>query len=197
MLDSGSALALAKTPGSSGIPSSALAQRRDSLSTPLLGFHSPSRYDPNLPAFTTCHQGRSRRLLSWGFLPLQRSRKRESTSASVTTGHPARSEELPGALLAPCKHGTPLEPGIYRRFPPRRLRGRSQAFPASQRSSSSRVPPTIFRWVALLGFRPPGVYTSHEAPAARHCWHTLLTFFPPGALPLFLGRGSVGIAGCT
>jgi len=110
---------------------------------------------------------------------------------------PSSTGRAPRPFPSPCKHGPVVGPGIHWWLPTHQLRSRSQVFPTSQRPSSSRLRPTIFRWVALVGLRPPGGYTFHEAPTARRRRHTLLTFFPTGALPLFLGRGSIGHASRT
>lgn len=57
------------------LASFAATQRRDSLGPPLLGFNSPSQYVHNLR-----RRPLGQRHLSWGFFPLQCSRKKESTS---------------------------------------------------------------------------------------------------------------------
>lgn len=43
-------------------------------------------------------------------------------------------------------------------------------------ASSSLYPPTIFRWVTLMGFGPPGVFSSLADSTARRCRHAFLTF---------------------
>jgi len=101
--------------GPAGLPSSARVQRRDSLNNPLVGFSSPSRPIPSHSA-----TGISAGSTSLGVLvPLQRFRRRESTSARSSCD--ARSG-FPGVTRVVC-----------RRVPPRRLRCRSQVFPTSQR----------------------------------------------------------------
>jgi hypothetical protein len=93
--------------------------------------------------------------------PLQRSRRRESTSRR---GCPLRAPWL-------CQ-------GVRQQVPTCQLRCRSQVFPTSQRSSSSPRRPAIFRRVAFVGFRPSGNSSFHEASTTRRRRHALLTFFP-------------------
>jgi hypothetical protein len=127
--------------GSSGIPVLGLAQRCDSLGNPLLGFGSSTRCCPPSPPPIS----RSEAPLL-GFRPLQRSRRRESTSPPV-------------ARLAPR-----FDPGPCRRVPPRRLRCRSQVFATSQRLLPlSALPPFSGRWRSwgspyrgLILMRSPG-----------------------------------------
>jgi hypothetical protein len=73
--------------------------------------------------------------------PLQRSRRRESTSQA---GFPARAPWW-------CQ-------GVRQRVPPRQLRCRSQVFPTSQRRCSSPRRPAIFRRVTFVGFCPSGIF---------------------------------------
>jgi hypothetical protein len=93
--------------------------------------------------------------------PLQRSRRRESTSRS---GCPARAPWL-------CQ-------GVRQQIPLCRLRCRSQVFPTSQRTFSSPRRPAIFRRVAFVGFRASGSCSFHESPTTRRRRHALLTFLP-------------------
>lgn len=52
--------------------------------------------------------------------------------------------------------------------------------------------PTIFRWVTLVGFYPSRVCAFSAAPAARHCWHPLLTLLPRDCASPILGGGVSG-----
>jgi len=98
------------------------------------------------PSFTASSQRPrprplDRRHLSWGFSPLQRIGRRESTARRFPDGHPGF-------------------PGLHRRVPPRQLRCRSQAFSTSQRLLPPlAVLPFSDRWRSwgstLQGFIPP------------------------------------------
>ena len=80
----------------SGVPSSALAQRRDSLDDPLLAFGPPTRYVPAVPPAVS-----RRRAPLLGFLPLQRSRRRESTPPRIAPrSSPVPRDPRPGPTLA-------------------------------------------------------------------------------------------------
>jgi hypothetical protein len=124
--------------GPPGVSSSVLAQGRDSLNVPLLRFDPPTRFSLSPPS---------------GFRPEGNSHGVPSpTALQVARVHvPSRMKEPPKRryfrVRLPGRY-----PGICRRFPHRRLRSRSQVFPTSQRPSSSRHRPTIFRWMALMGF---------------------------------------------
>lgn len=92
------------------------------------------------------------------FLPLQRSRRRESTS---------RSRLRPRAPWW-CQ-------GVRRRVPTRRLRCRSQVFSTSQQLVlPSALPP--FQTGGAPGVLPSGIWSFREAPAARRRRHALVTF---------------------
>jgi len=98
------------------------------MSDPLLGFGPPLRYVPKSPpeASRLGH-------LSWGSLPLQRMRRRESTAR--------RTDGLPGC------------PGFRRQsHPPATVP--LTGFRSPSAASSSLRRPAIFRRVALLGFSP-------------------------------------------
>jgi hypothetical protein len=163
-------LSARRTHGPSGISSSAPAQRRDSLSNPLLGFDSPTRPVPTSPP--TASRPRAPLL---GFC----------------RPYNARGEESP-RLVPVAQTSSPVVPGIRRQFPGCRLRCRSQAFPASQRPSSSLRPPAIFRRVAFLGFGSTGCCSFRETPGARRHRCALLPFFPRIALSPFLGGDNRG-----
>lgn len=127
-----------------------------------MGFDSPSRYVPK-------HRPTALQLMG--------------TSLGVPVPFNAHGGESPRLAGHPVE--PPGFPGSCQLVPPSRLRCRSQAFPTSQRL----VPPSAllpcFRQVALVGFHPPGDCSSHEALAARHRQHALLTFLPAGcARPL-------------
>jgi hypothetical protein len=105
-------------------------------------------------------------------------------------GHLSWGSNAPTALWEKGVHGSPVArssapvlPGLCWRVPPRRLRCRSQVFSTSQRPCSSLRRPAIFRQVALLGLRPPGVCSCHAAPTTRRRRHALLTFLPLAGLP--------------
>jgi hypothetical protein len=70
--------------------------------------------------------------------------------------------------------------GFANKFPPCRLRCRSQVFPTSQRSSSSPHRPAIFRRVAFMGLRPSGNFLprSLDDSSPPTC--------PPDVLPIEL-----------
>jgi hypothetical protein len=107
----------------SGVPVLGRAQRCDSLGNPLLGFASPTRCCPSSPPPIS----RSEAPLL-GFLPLQRSRRRESTSRRFPGGLPGLTQVVAGG-------------------PTRRLRCRSQVFPTSQRLLPlSAAPPFSDGW---------------------------------------------------
>jgi hypothetical protein len=98
---------------------------RYSLSCPCprtrLPGHSSRGIQPSFTVYTRNIRSAPRgpEPLSWGFVPLQRIKQRESTSAPFDRfGCPARSED---------------RVGVHRRVPPRQLRCRSQAFSTSQR----------------------------------------------------------------
>jgi hypothetical protein len=96
--------------------------------------------------------------LSWGFLPLQRTRRRKSTVRPV------------------AQPDLPVLPGFCQRVPPHWLRYRSQVFPTSQRFLPSfTVLPFSGRWRSwgspyrdLLLSRSPG------SSSRRHALLTLL-----------------------
>jgi hypothetical protein len=100
------------------------------------------------------HRSLDRRHLSWGFTPLQRSRRRESTSRPVARWAPRF-----------CR-------GVRRRIPIRRLRRRSQVFPTSQRLVPlPAVPPFSDGWRSwgspFRGFilpQSPDDFSSPEYP---------------------------------
>jgi len=121
-----------------------------------MGLRSPSRHHPRSSPPTS----RSEAPLL-GFVCPFNARGRESP----------RPDQLPG-------RASPVGPGIRRRVPTRRLRCRSQAFPAPQRPCSSLRRPAIFRRVAFLGFRTPGIYSNHKAPTTRRRRRALLTLLP-------------------
>ncbi len=77
--------------------------------------------------------------------------------------------------------------GVCPRVPPRRLRCRSQVFPTSQRPSSSPHRPTIFRWVAFMGFALQGVVPSTKPRRLVAVRPTLLTLLPRADRSPFLG----------
>jgi len=106
--------------------------------------------------------------------PFSAYRRKESTALPVSSVARLHRKSTP----------TIFEPGFRQQIPLCQLRYRSQVFSTSQRRSSSDLRPTIFGWVALLGLRPPGDYPFYKALTARHRQHTLLTLFPPVALPL-------------
>ena len=122
------------------------------------------------PSYTVCPEASANGLSTKGTSlgvpsPLQRSRRRESTSRPV------------------ARPGSPgVTQGIRQRVPPRQLRCRSQVFPTSQRTCSSPRPPAIFRQVALMGLCPSGDCSFFAAPATRRHRHTLLAFLPRIAL---------------
>jgi hypothetical protein len=156
LLAPGSAFAFSEHMAS-GFPSLARAQRSDSLDLPLLGFDPPPRCFPKSPPSTS----RSRAPLL-GFQPLQRL---WVTRVHVLAGCPAWH---PRRFLAENSLAGPTPPVTVP------LTG----FPNLSAVSSSPRLPAIFRQVALLGFRPTGVCSFHEAPTAHRHRRTLLTFFP-------------------
>jgi hypothetical protein len=138
------ALALAAR-GPSGIPSSIRAQRRDSLNDPLVGFSSSSRCYPKSPP--TVSRPKAPLL---GFRSLQRMKeKRVHVQRCLATLRqpPGR---YPGSV--------PAGPNLPVTVP---LTG----FLNLSATSSSLHRPTIFRWVALVGFTLQGV-----VPLAKPRW---------------------------
>jgi len=148
------------------------------------GVRLPSTVCPEAPRSRLPSQGKASKATLLGFAAPTAHTGNKSPRLVRLPRLPGSTRRAPRPFPDPCKHGPVVGPGIRRRFPTRQLRSRSQAFPTSQRLSSSRLRPTIFRWVALMGLRPPGDCTFHEAPTARHRRPTLLTLFPAGALPL-------------
>jgi hypothetical protein len=156
----GMVLTLAERPSLSGLPAAAHVRRSDSSNIPLLGFGPPPRYVP-----LARPRPRDRRHLSWGFLPLQRIKKRESTSQPVARpGAPAMHRES-----ADRSHS--IGYGVARRF--------SQ--PLGDLLPPSTGPPFSGRWRSWgLPFRG---LSSRAAPATRRRRHAFLTFFLSVALP--------------
>jgi hypothetical protein len=149
-------------PGLSGVPSSVRAQKRDPLSVPLVRFDPPLRYVPATPVRSLSGHGQ----LSWALFPLQRIQE-------------ARVHVPPASCRAPL----PRPEGLGRfhsRFPHRLLRGRSQVFSTSQRLYSSHHHPPIFRQVALMGLRSPGVYSPCVASSNSSPPEYPLGIFPFG-----------------
>jgi hypothetical protein len=103
--------------------------------------------------------------LSWGLLPLQRIRKRESTSRPV------------------ARPGSPVLPGYRLQVPPCRLRRRSQVLSTSQRLLPPSAVLPCFRQVALVGFALQGFAPLAKTREALHSRRALLTFLPLVALP--------------
>jgi len=105
--------------------------------------------------------------LSWGFVPLQRSRWREPTSRLVAQVEPPG---CPGS----ADESHPAGYGAAHRF--------SQPL-----SGFLRSPPSChFQAGGALGVRPSGVSSPHAAPETRRHRRTLLTFIPadwPGSRP--------------
>jgi hypothetical protein len=127
-----------------------------------MGLDSPPRCFPKSPPTSSSDEGTSpgvsRPFSAWG-------------------GRNSRPTRLP--VQAPRG----LSPGFHRRVPPRRLRRRSQAFPASQRLLvPSAVLPFSGRW---RSWGPPsrGLFPPHS-PGGSSPTAALLTFLPPAALPL-------------
>jgi len=112
-----------------------------------------------------------RRHLSWGFVPLQRTRRKESTSRPV-----ARPS-------SPVARDPPTAPTLPTTVPLAGFLNLSAALSSLRR-------PAIFRQVALLGFCPPGVRSSRADPMARRHRRAFLTFLLPVALPSVLGEGT-------
>jgi hypothetical protein len=109
----------------------------------------------------------------------------------------------PSTLAEERAHGSPVTwssspvlPGLRWLVPPSQLRCHSQVFTTSQWLLSLSTLLPCFRQVALLGFCPSGVCSSHEAPAAPRRWHALLTFLPTGCACSILGRSSIGRTCC-
>lgn len=159
----GAALALAAR-DPSGVPASDRTPGRDSWGVPLMGFDPPSRLHPKSPP---CASRRPAPLV--GF--------RAPTTLAVSLVHgPSSLRALAGASLLWAPRSFPRESAGG---PTRRLRCRSQVFPTSQRPSSVRDPPTIFRWVAFWGFHPSGVCSSLAGSTTRRRRHALVTLLPP------------------
>lgn len=162
---SGLVLALAKTPGLSGIPAAALAQGSDSLNYPLLGFGPPTRYVPQ-----------SRPLVSppraplLGFLAPS---AHWGEGVHVPAGYPAQP---PGFC-----------PGIRQQVPSCQLRCRPQVFATSRRLlPPSAGPPFSGRWRSW-GFPFRGSFL------ARSPGSSSLPACPPDVSPA--GRASPVLGG--
>jgi len=157
-----------------GISSSARARGCESSSFPLVRFDPPLRLVPE-----TSVPGLSTRDNSHGIsCPFSAYRQRESTSFRLT-GRP------------PCL-GPKASPGLYRQVPFCQLRCRSQAFSASQRPCSSRRHPALFRQVALMGLRPPGIFPSPEASDGSSLPEYPLDVAPAGCAAPVLGWSAFG-----
>jgi hypothetical protein len=102
-----------------------------------------------------------RRHLSWGFVPLQRSREEESTSVRFPGSAASALPRFSTGRSHPAGYGVAL------RF--------SQ--PLGDLVPLPTVPP-CFRRVALLGLCPSGVRSCFAAPATRRRRRPLLTFLP-------------------
>jgi len=162
-------LSVRRTHGSSGIPSSAHAQGRDSLNNPLVGFDSSVRPYPMSPPVTS----RSKAPLLRFCRPYSVHRRRKSTS-----------RQLPGRAPRFCRESiSRSHPADY---------GAALGFLNLSAVSSSPPRPAIFRQVTLVGFGPTGNYSIHETPDARRRRCALLTFLPWFALPPFLGGDNLG-----
>lgn len=114
-----------------------------------------------------------RRHLSWGFAPLQRFRRRESTSV-----------RLPGSAPRWCRD-PPTGPTLSTTVSLAGFSNLSATFFLSP-------PPRHFQAGYARGVCPSGVCSFHEAPATRRPRPALVTFLPRVALPPFLGGGSRG-----
>jgi hypothetical protein len=159
------------TSGPSGIPAAVHAPGSDSRSYPLVGFGPPTRYFPKSP-------------------PAASRPKAPLLGFRAPSAH-----QVAGAHVPPvARSSSPGCPGFCLLVPPSRLRRRSQVFPTSRRLLAPTALLPYFRQVALLGFCPPGVHSSHAAPTTRRRRLALVTFFPPDALALVLGEDSDGRA---
>jgi len=110
--------------------------------------------------------------LSWGFFSLQRMRRKESTSHSVTlASSPAFTGRLPATPILPTT--VPLsgffDLSVAFFFPP---------------------PSHHFQAANALGIRPFRGFSSHRDPSAPRRQHALLTFLLPDALALLLGESA-------
>lgn len=144
--------------GSSGISVDLLTRRSDSSGYPLMGFGPPSRFIPTSPP--AAFQPKAPLM---GFLPPS-----------------AHTEERVHVSLVTQSRSPELGSRFYRTVPPNPATVPLPGFFNLSATSTSLFPSIIFRWITLLGLRPTGIYSSHEAPTVRHCRHTLLTLFPCG-----------------
>lgn len=108
---------------------------------------------------------RSREHLSGVLRPFSAHRRRESTSRPFPSG----SSRAPAA-----RESDGIAPTIPKPSATVSLAG----FLNPSATCSSLHRPAIFRRVALLGLRPPGIHSPHEAPPTRHRRRALLAFLP-------------------
>jgi len=158
-------LSARRTHGPSGISSSARAQRRDSLSNPLLGFDSPTRLVPM--SSPKASQPKAPLL---GFLfPYSARVERESTSCRC---YPVRLPGFTGNLSA--------SPTLPTTVPLAGFLNLSAAFFLSPTSCH-------FQTGGAHGVCPTGTYSFREAPDAHRRRYALLTFLPQFGQSPFLG----------
>jgi hypothetical protein len=169
-------LALAKAPNSSGIPSTARAQRRDSLSYPLVGFDPPLRFIPKASPWPL-----SRGQLSWDLFPLQRIRLRESTSFCLTRRRPGKKPKNPASypLMGPNPSATvPLS-----------------GFLNLSATLFLSLPSYHFQVGGVLGVAPfRGLFLS-RSPSGSSPLVYPLDVVPAGCATSVLGRSTIGHAG--
>jgi len=163
------------------------------LDTPLLGFDSPPRYVPKLPALDAGHKGCHRKPLSWGSLPLQRLQETRVHVSTGLAGCPAPPDELPDPFparastdsLSDRESASGSHPASY---------GAAPRFsqPLSGLLPLTSVPPFSDGWrswgCALQGLHLSRSPDSSSPPAYP------LDVLPSGCATSFLGRGSIGHA---
>jgi len=144
------------------------------MSDPLLGFGPPTRYAPKPPPVASRPTGTSLGV----YCP--------SSASGGRSPRPARPkpDEPPG-----------FWPGIAPAGPTPPATVPLTGFLNLAAASFSLRPPAIFRQVALLGFHPSGVCSTHADPTTHRRRHALLTFLPLAGLPPDLGGGTSGRAG--
>jgi len=132
------------------------------VGNPLLGFGPPTRYSRSLR-----HRSLDRRHLSWGFTPLRRTGRRESTSDF---------RRLPGFAGVSVRGSHPADYGVAHRF--------SQ--PLSDLLPLSTVPPFSGGW-RPCGSPSRGLFLSRSPARLVVVRLTLLTLLPRADRSPFLG----------
>jgi hypothetical protein len=158
----------AKAPNPAGIPSSARVQGSDSLNCPLLRFDPPLRYVPK-PCPDLSVESNSHGVC----LPFNAYRQLESTSFRLTGRRAIDAPKTAAGCL-------PIGPTPSATVP---LSG----FLNLSATLLLLLPSYRFQAGGVHGVASFRGFSFHEAPVARHYWHTLLTLLPTGCAASVLG----------